>query len=103
MVEAITPIGRALGVKTIAERVETAQVLGCLADIGVEYPQAIYIAAPQSVESLSRITRTHPRLKLVHSAWESVANTRRGASTTCTAASADSPPANPPTVPGARV
>ena len=44
------------------------KVLACLADIGVEYAQGIYIAVPQSVESLSRITRTHPRLKLVHSA-----------------------------------
>jgi EAL domain-containing protein (putative c-di-GMP-specific phosphodiesterase class I) len=50
------------------ERVETAEVLACLADIGVEYAQGIFIAVPQSVESLSRITRTHPRLKLVHSA-----------------------------------
>jgi len=55
-------------IKTVAERVETAEVLACLADIGVEYAQGIFIAVPQSVESLSRITRTHPRLKLVHSA-----------------------------------
>jgi EAL domain-containing protein (putative c-di-GMP-specific phosphodiesterase class I) len=68
MVEAITQIGRAMGIKTVAERVETAEVLSCLADIGVEYAQGIFIAVPQSVESLSRITRTHPRLKLVHSA-----------------------------------
>jgi diguanylate cyclase (GGDEF)-like protein/PAS domain S-box-containing protein len=68
MVEAITQIGRAMGIKTVAERVETAEVLACLADIGVEYAQGIFIAVPQSVESLSRITRTHPRLKLVHSA-----------------------------------
>src|SRR5688572_683371 len=68
MVEAITQIGHAMGIKTIAERVETAEVLACLADIGVEYAQGIYIAVPQSVESLSRITRTHPKLKLVHSA-----------------------------------
>jgi diguanylate cyclase (GGDEF)-like protein/PAS domain S-box-containing protein len=69
MVEAITQIGHAMGIKTIAERVETAEVLACLADIGVEYAQGFYIAAPKSVESLSRITRTtHPQLKLVHSA-----------------------------------
>lgn len=70
MVEAITQVGHAMGIKTIAERVETAEVLACLADIGVEYAQGIYIAAPESVESLSRITRTspHPKLKLVHSA-----------------------------------
>ena len=70
MVEAITQIGHAMGIKTIAERVETAEVLACLAEIGVEYAQGIYIAVPQSVESLNRITRTspHPKLKLVHSA-----------------------------------
>ena len=68
MVEAITQIGHAMGIKTIAERVETAEVLACLADIGVEYAQGIYIAVPESVESLSRITRTHPQLRLVHSA-----------------------------------
>ncbi|HEX7114501.1 MAG TPA: PAS domain S-box protein [Steroidobacter sp.] len=68
MVEAITQIGHAMGIKTIAERVETAEVLDCLAEIGVEYAQGIYIATPQSVESLSRITRSHPKLRLVHSA-----------------------------------
>jgi EAL domain-containing protein (putative c-di-GMP-specific phosphodiesterase class I) len=59
---------RAMGIKTVAERVESPEVLACLADIGVEYAQGIYIAVPESVESLSRITRTHPKLKLVHSA-----------------------------------
>jgi diguanylate cyclase (GGDEF)-like protein/PAS domain S-box-containing protein len=68
MVEAIKQIGHAMGIKTIAERVETAEVLACLAEIGVEYAQGIYIAVPESVESLSRITRTHPKLRLVHSA-----------------------------------
>lgn len=68
MVEAITQIGHAMGIKTIAERVESAEVLACLADIGVEYAQGIYIAMPESVESLSRITRSTPQLKLVHSA-----------------------------------
>ncbi|HEX2492738.1 MAG TPA: EAL domain-containing protein [Steroidobacter sp.] len=68
MVEAITQIGRAMGIKTVAERVETAEVLACLADIGVEYAQGYYIAPPESAEALSRITRTHPKLRLVHSA-----------------------------------
>jgi diguanylate cyclase (GGDEF)-like protein/PAS domain S-box-containing protein len=70
MVEAITQIGHAMGLKTVAERVESAEVLSCLAEIGVEYAQGIYIAAPQSAESLNRITRANPhlKLKLVHSA-----------------------------------
>ena len=68
MVEAITQVGHAMGIKTIAERVETAEVLACLAEIGVEYAQGIYIAAPESVEALNRITRPHPHLRLVKSA-----------------------------------
>jgi diguanylate cyclase (GGDEF)-like protein/PAS domain S-box-containing protein len=68
MVEAITQIGKAMGIKTVAERVETAEVLACLAEIGVEYAQGVYIAVPESVEALSRITRTAPHLRLVHSA-----------------------------------
>ncbi|WP_168160060.1 EAL domain-containing protein [Steroidobacter denitrificans] len=68
MVEAISRIGRAMGIKTIAERVESAEVLTCLAQIGIEYAQGFYIAVPQSVEALSRITRTYPQLPLVHSA-----------------------------------
>jgi EAL domain-containing protein (putative c-di-GMP-specific phosphodiesterase class I) len=68
MVEAITQIGRAMGLKTVAERVESAEVLRCLADIGVEYAQGFYIAKPESIEALSRITRTQPQLRLVHSA-----------------------------------
>jgi diguanylate cyclase (GGDEF)-like protein/PAS domain S-box-containing protein len=63
MVEAITQIGHAMGIKTIAERVETAEVLDCLAAIGVEYAQGIYIAPPIPVASLSRIARTGPRLQ----------------------------------------
>ena len=70
MVEAITKVGHAMGIKTIAERVETAEVLECLAEIGVDYAQGEYIASPQSVQTLSRITRMHPhpQLRLVHSA-----------------------------------
>jgi diguanylate cyclase (GGDEF)-like protein/PAS domain S-box-containing protein len=64
MVEAIRQIGHAMGIKTIAERVETAEVLLCLASIGVDYAQGHYVAYPESVEGLSRITRSTPRLQL---------------------------------------
>ena len=57
MVVAITQIGRAMGIKTVAERVESVEVLQTLAAIGVEYAQGYLIAQPRSVESLSRITR----------------------------------------------
>jgi EAL domain-containing protein (putative c-di-GMP-specific phosphodiesterase class I) len=68
MVEAITQVGHAMGIKTIAERVETAEVLDCLAEIGVEYAQGIYVAAPMPIDSLSRVTRTGPLVKLAYSA-----------------------------------
>lgn len=70
MVEAISQIGKAMGLKTIAERVESAEVLACLGEIGVEYAQGWFLAPPQSVESMSRITRstTNLNLKMVQSA-----------------------------------
>lgn len=64
MVEAIRQIGHAMGIKTIAERVDSAEVLLCLASIGVDYAQGNYIAFPESVEALSRITRSTPRLMM---------------------------------------
>jgi diguanylate cyclase (GGDEF)-like protein/PAS domain S-box-containing protein len=66
MVEAIRQIGHAMGIKTIAERVDSAQVLLCLASIGVDYAQGNYVAFPESVEALSRITRSTPSLRLQH-------------------------------------
>ncbi|HTE39502.1 MAG TPA: EAL domain-containing protein [Steroidobacteraceae bacterium] len=68
MVEAIRQIGHAMGIKTIAERVDSAQILLCLASIGVDYAQGNYIAFPESVEALSRITRSTPRLLVQHRA-----------------------------------
>jgi EAL domain-containing protein (putative c-di-GMP-specific phosphodiesterase class I) len=62
MVEAIHQIGHAMGIKTIAERVDSSQVLMCLSQIGVDYAQGNYVAFPESVEALSRITRSTPRL-----------------------------------------
>lgn len=68
MVIAIQQIGKAMGIKTVAERVESAQVLQTLADIGIEYAQGYYIAEPRSVESLSRITRSTPQLQFKQTA-----------------------------------
>jgi diguanylate cyclase (GGDEF)-like protein/PAS domain S-box-containing protein len=70
MVEAITQVGHAMGIKTIAERVDSPEVLACLAEIGVEYAQGFYIAVPESVAALNRVTRRAPppQLRLVHSA-----------------------------------
>ena len=51
MVRAIREVGHAMGIKTIAERVETKQVLDKLGALGVEFAQGYYIARPASVAS----------------------------------------------------
>ena len=68
MVEAIAQIGRAMGLKTIAVRVETAEVLACLGEIGIDYAQRWYLAPPESVESLNRITCSMTDVRFVRSA-----------------------------------
>jgi diguanylate cyclase (GGDEF)-like protein len=51
MVKAIHEVGHAMGIETIAERVETRQVLEKLGTLGVEFAQGYYIARPSSVSS----------------------------------------------------
>ena len=51
MVKAINEVGRAMGIETIAERVETKEVLDKLSELGVEYAQGYYIARPTSVKT----------------------------------------------------
>jgi len=51
MVKAIHEVGSAMGIETIAERVETKQVLDKLGSLGVEFAQGYYIARPASVDS----------------------------------------------------
>jgi EAL domain-containing protein (putative c-di-GMP-specific phosphodiesterase class I) len=55
MVEAIAQIGRTMGIGTIAERVDSAEVLQRLADLGIQYAQGRYIAPPQPVEVLGSL------------------------------------------------
>jgi diguanylate cyclase (GGDEF)-like protein/PAS domain S-box-containing protein len=55
MVEAIAQIGRTMGIGTIAERVDSAEVLRRLADLGIQYAQGHYIAPPQPVEVLESL------------------------------------------------
>ena len=55
MVDAITQIAGAMGIGTIAERVDSAEVLEQLAIIGVQYAQGHYVASPQPVEVLQSI------------------------------------------------
>ena len=51
MVRAINEVGQAMGIETIAERVETREVLDKLSDLGVEFAQGYFIARPTSVST----------------------------------------------------
>ncbi|HTV95060.1 MAG TPA: PAS domain S-box protein [Steroidobacteraceae bacterium] len=48
MVEAISQVGRAMRIKTIAERVESADVLAELGRLGIVFAQGFHLAKPQS-------------------------------------------------------
>ena len=49
MVEAISQVGRAMGIQTIAERVETREVLLELGRLGISYAQGYFISAPRPI------------------------------------------------------
>lgn len=51
MVRAISDVGHAMGIETIAERVESKQVLDKLGNLGIEFAQGYYIARPASVQT----------------------------------------------------
>jgi len=51
MVKAINEVGEAMGIETIAERVESKQVIEKLSELGVKYAQGYYIARPTSVQT----------------------------------------------------
>jgi diguanylate cyclase (GGDEF)-like protein/PAS domain S-box-containing protein len=53
MVEAISKVGRALGIATIAECVETAVVLEELKRLGVDFAQGYFIARPLPITQLN--------------------------------------------------
>jgi EAL domain-containing protein (putative c-di-GMP-specific phosphodiesterase class I) len=52
MVEAIVKVGRALGIATIAESVESRAVFEELQRIGVDFGQGLEIALPQPIPKL---------------------------------------------------
>jgi Amt family ammonium transporter len=52
MVEAIAKVGRALGIATVAEWVESERVLDELRRIGVDYAQGFHIARPLPLSQL---------------------------------------------------
>jgi diguanylate cyclase (GGDEF)-like protein/PAS domain S-box-containing protein len=57
LVEAIAQIGQTMDIRTVAERVDSADVLARLAEIGIEYAQGHYIGAPQPVAVLESLVR----------------------------------------------
>ena len=54
MVEAISQVGRTLGIATIAEKVESAEVFNELKCLGVQFAQGYYIARPAPIDQLKR-------------------------------------------------
>jgi len=62
MVKAISDVGHAMGIETIAERVETKQVLDKLGSLGIEFAQGYYIARPASVSSFKPRGENYGRL-----------------------------------------
>ena len=58
MVSAIAQVGQAMGIETIAERVETREVLDKLGELGVAYAQGYFIARPAPVTAFSMPERS---------------------------------------------
>ncbi len=50
MVRAINDVGQAMGIETIAERVESKEVMDKLGELGIAYAQGYFIARPESVD-----------------------------------------------------
>jgi diguanylate cyclase (GGDEF)-like protein/PAS domain S-box-containing protein len=53
MVEAICKVGKALGIETVAECVESQAVLDELKRIGIDYAQGYFLARPEPIERLA--------------------------------------------------
>jgi diguanylate cyclase (GGDEF)-like protein/PAS domain S-box-containing protein len=51
MVKAINEVGNAMGIETIAERVESEEVVHKLSELGVRYAQGYFFARPTSVQT----------------------------------------------------
>ena len=66
MVDAIRSVGGALGIRTVAEHVDSAESLSALTEIGIHFAQGFHIAAPAPVGTFPRLRRRGgpPRLQL---------------------------------------
>ncbi|MDC7219600.1 MAG: bifunctional diguanylate cyclase/phosphodiesterase [Spirochaetales bacterium] len=58
LVENITSISRELGIKVVAEQVETKEVLEVVMALGIEYSQGFYLGAPVPFSSVSSSRRS---------------------------------------------
>lgn len=67
MVDAIHRVGKAMGIRMIAEHVESRLTLELLEKIGVEYVQGFHIAAPAPISRFTRLASRdgRPALKLL--------------------------------------
>jgi diguanylate cyclase (GGDEF)-like protein/PAS domain S-box-containing protein len=52
LIEAISKVARALGIATIGERVESAETLACLTELGIDFVQGYQLARPAPLEEL---------------------------------------------------
>jgi diguanylate cyclase (GGDEF)-like protein/PAS domain S-box-containing protein len=59
MVEAISQVGRALGIATIAEKVESADVFAELKRLGVQFAQGYFVARPAPIANLPSARSMH--------------------------------------------
>jgi Amt family ammonium transporter len=55
MVEAISRVGAALGIATVAEKVESAAVFELLPQLGVHFAQGYFLARPAPIETLAAV------------------------------------------------
>ena len=76
MVSSIHQVGKALGIKTIAEFVENNEILMKLEEIGIDYAQGYGIALPKPItafQSIKQITTPEPDLSEINSSLTSIA------------------------------
>jgi len=62
IVEAIHNVGRVMGIKTVAESVENADILAALLLIGVDFAQGYHVSRPMPMMDITYPTRQEPLL-----------------------------------------
>jgi EAL domain-containing protein (putative c-di-GMP-specific phosphodiesterase class I) len=67
MVRAINDIGHLIGARTIAEFVESDEILASLTRLGVDYGHGHFISTPRPIEELFKPVRRKPSLSVISS------------------------------------